>query len=309
MDKLSALTSFVQAIRLGSFSAAASDLGVSQPAVSQQVRALEEDIGTRLINRTTRRLSLTEAGERYYAYACDIVERIAEADRSVQSTDAQMSGRLTVSLPYGFAETVLADFLIAFKRSYPDIYFDVQLSDAIVDLQTERVDLAIRMGVIQDDKLIVKKLGDAQRCLVAAPAYLDTAGRPNEPADLKDKDFLLYPHMAEKGLLPLHGSCGRHISVPVKPVMVINNSATLRHAALGGLGICPALRWLAEPYLQSGELEIVLEDWMSDPHPVHAIYPSNRFIPLKVRRFVADLETYMTAKGAFSRTTTAVAAE
>ncbi|MTI42105.1 transcriptional regulator, LysR family [Roseibium hamelinense] len=299
MDKISALTSFVHAVKLGSFSAAAAHLGISQPAVSQQVRTLEETLGTRLITRTTRRLSMTEAGERYFAYACDILEQIAEADRSVQSAEAQMSGRLAVSLPVGFAETVLAEFVVGFKKAHPDIFLDIQLTDDFVDLQKERVDVAIRMGDIRDERLIVKKLGEAHRCFVASPDYLDRRGRPATPADLKHHDFLLYPRTAADGQLALQGTCGKRTSIPVSPVMVINNSATLRHAALSGLGISPAVSWLAKPHLDSGALEVILPDWMYPAHPIHAVYPSNRYIPLKVRRFVSDMTAFFNAAGAF----------
>lgn len=308
MDKLSALTSFVHAVQLGSFSAAASRLGVSQPAVSQQVRSLEDNLGTRLINRTTRRLSLTDAGERYFAYASDILEKLSEADRSVQSAEAQMSGRLTVSLPYAFTEPVLADFLTQFKATYPAIFFDVQLSDTMVDVQKDQIDVAIRMGHILDDRLIVKKLGDMQRCLIASPVYLDKTGRPQTIEDLKSHDFLLYPHIADAGYIELVSPFGKPTKVPVSPAMVINNSAALRRAAVAGLGISTAVTWLSEPHFNAGELELILEDWSFGVHPVHAVYPSYRFIPMKVRQFVSDLQAYMADQAAFVQTA-AVAAE
>ncbi|MTH97542.1 LysR family transcriptional regulator [Roseibium sp. RKSG952] len=299
MDKLTALTSFVQAAKLGSFSAAAGHLGVSQPAISQQVRTLEDHLGTRLLNRTTRRLSLTEAGERYLSYATDILEQIDEADRSIQSAEAQMRGRLSVSLPYAFAEPLLASFLINFKTSHPDIRLDVHLSDSFVDLQKERVDLAIRMGVIEDERQVVRKLGDMQRCLVASPSYLERMGRPKHPEDLTAHAFVLYPSMAESGRLVLSSPSGKQVRVPFNPVMLINNSAALRQAAMDGVGITLAVTWLAQPGISRGDLETVLDGWMHTPHPVHAVYPSNRFIPLKVRRFVDAYKTFMMENGAF----------
>ncbi|EEE45085.1 LysR family transcriptional regulator [Roseibium alexandrii] len=308
MDKLSALSSFVNAVRLGSFSAAATHLGVSQPAVSQQVRSLEDTLGTRLINRTTRRLSLTEAGERYFAYASDILEKLSEADRSVQSNEAQMSGRLTVSLPYAFTEPELAGFLTKFKAAYPNILFDVQLSDAMVDLQKERIDVAIRMGHLRDDRLIVKKLGDMKRCLVASPDYLNRRGRPETPENLKTHDFLLYPHIAEAGSIELVGPTGKAAKVAVSPTMVINNSAALRRAAIAGLGISTAVTWLSAPHFGTGELELILEDWSYGVHPIHAVYPSYRFIPMKVRQFVSDLQAHLDGQQAFADPTAHLAA-
>ncbi len=300
MDKLSALTSFVQAVTLGSFSAAAVRLGVSQPAISQQVRSLEDNLGTRLINRTTRRLSLTEAGERYFDYASDILEKLSEADRSVQSAEAQMSGRLTVSLPYAFTEPVLADFLTQFQINYPAIFFDVRLSDAMVDVQKDQIDVAIRMGNLLDENLVVKKLGSMQRCLAASPQYLDRFGRPETPEELAKLGFLLYPQIADAGYIDLVSPAGKTARVPVSPVMVINNSATLRRAARAGLGVSTALNWLSAPCLADNQLELVLEDWSYGAHQIHAVYPSHRFIPMKVRQFVSDLQDYLGKMGAFT---------
>lgn len=299
MDKLTVLAGFVQSVNLGSFSAAARHLGVSQPAISQQVRSLEEDLGTRLLNRTTRQLKLTEAGERYYAYARDILDRLAEADRSVQSEDAQMSGPLAVGLPLGFAETVLSDFLIRFKTAHPNILLNVSLSDLFVDVIQERLDVAIRMGEIKDDRLIVRQLGHARRCLVASPDYLDRRGRPQHPTELAEHDYLLYRNISTGDCVPFQGSAGENLSVRINPTMIVNNSSTLRQAALAGLGITLSNRWLIDPYLRSGDLELVLPEWQYPHHPVHAVYPSNRFIPLKVRRFVDSLNAFFEQEGAF----------
>eukprot|EP00903_Cladosiphon_okamuranus_P001495 g1493.t1 len=299
MDKLSALSSFVQSVNLGSFSAAAKHLGVSQPAVSQQIRSLEEELGTRLLNRTTRQLQLTEAGERYLTYARDVLERLAEADRSVQSEEAQMTGPLFVGLPLGFAETVLSDFLVGFKKTNPHILLDISLSDQFVDVIQERLDVAIRMGEIHDDRLIVRLLGHASRCLVASPDYLDRKGRPRHPAELPDHDYLLYKNITTGDRVPFLSTLGERLSIRINPTMIVNNSATLRRAALAGLGISLSNRWLIDPYLKSGELELVLPEWKYPDHPVHAVYPSNRFIPLKVRRFVDSLHSFFETEGAF----------
>ena len=301
MDKLSALSGFVQSVNLGSFSAAAKHLGVSQPAISQQVRGLEDQLGTRLLNRTTRQLQLTEAGERYYTYARDILERLVEADRSIQSNETQMSGPLSIGLPLGFAESVLSDFLIRFKKEHPCLLLDVSLSDQFVDVIQERLDVAIRMGEIRDERLIVRRLGVAQRCLVASPDYLDRKGRPRHPAELPEHEYLLYKNISTGDRVPFISTLGEKLSIKINPAMIVNNSSTLRQAALAGLGISIANRWLIEPYLASGDLELVLPDWQYPPHPIHAVYPSNRFIPIKVRRFVDRLQDYFKEMGALDR--------
>lgn len=302
MDKLSALSGFVQSVNLGSFSAAAKHLGVSQPAISQQIRGLEDQLGTRLLNRTTRQLQLTEAGERYYAYARDILERMVEADRSIQSDETQMSGPLSIGLPLGFAESVLSDFLIRFKKEHPCLLLDISLSDQFVDVIQERLDVAIRMGEIRDERLIVRRLGVAQRCLVASPEYLDRKGRPRHPAELPEHEYLLYKNISTGDRVPFISTLGEKLSIKINPAMIVNNSSTLRQAALAGLGISIANRWLIEPYLASGELELVLPEWQYPPHPIHAVYPSNRFIPIKVRRFVDRLQDYFKEMGALDKT-------
>ncbi|WP_434052196.1 MAG: LysR family transcriptional regulator [Roseibium sp.] len=301
MDKLSALSGFVQSVNLGSFSAAAKHLGVSQPAISQQIRGLEDQLGTRLLNRTTRQLQLTEAGERYYAYARDILERLIEADRSIQSDETQMSGPLSIGLPLGFAESVLSDFLIRFNKEHPCLLLDISLSDQFVDVIQERLDVAIRMGEIRDERLIVRRLGVAQRCLVASPDYLDRKGRPRHPAELPEHEYLLYKNISTGDRVPFISTLGEKLSIKINPAMIVNNSSTLRQAALAGLGISIANRWLIEPYLASGELELVLPEWQYPPHPIHAVYPSNRFIPIKVRRFVDRLQDYFKEMGALDK--------
>ncbi len=303
MDKLSALTSFVRAVELGSFSAAAAHLGVSQPAVSQQVRALEDSLGIRLINRTTRRLALTEAGEKYHTYATDIVDRLAEAERSVQSEDAQMSGTLSIGMPVGFSDATLGPFLIEFKKLYPRVVLNVSMSDAMVDIVKERLDVTIRAGEIRDESLIVRKLGMIERCLVASPDYLDRAGRPGEPADLTEKDYLLYAGIHTGTHVPLNGPNGEKISVPISPVITVNNPITLHDAALAGLGIGLAKRWQVQECFEYGTLEEVLPDWTYPSQPIHAVYPSNRYIPLKVKHFVDALADYLDQRGAFISTT------
>lgn len=293
MDKLVALKSFVQSVKFGSFSAAAKHMGISQPAISQQIRSLENELGNRLINRTTRQLNLTEAGERYLVHAQDILERLEEADRSIRSEDDQMTGLLSLGLPSGFSETLLSNFLLDFNTDYPGIVLDISLSDLYADVVQERLDVAIRMGDISDDRLIVRKLGTAQRCLVASPRYLDEKGRPQQPSDLCGHDYLLYKTISTGLQVPFVSPEGENLSVRIRPSMIVNNSAMLRRAALAGRGIVLANRWLIDPYLRSGELELVLPEWRYPPHPVYAVYPSNRFIPLKVRRFVDRLQAFL----------------
>ncbi|WP_292447424.1 LysR family transcriptional regulator [Mesorhizobium sp.] len=298
MDRLTELTSFIRASETGSFSAAARELGLSQPAISQQIRALEKRLGVRLFDRTTRYVSPTEAGRRYLERARDIVERLDEADRSVGCLESKMCGRLAVGAPASFGAGVLGNYLIEFKRAYPELILDVALTDSFVDVIAERLDVVIRMGTIDDDRLIVRKLGVMERRLAATPDYLDRRGRPRRPEDLSDHDYLHYAHITTRDIVPLTGPGGEKAEVRIRPTMRSNTSLLNHQALLSGLGIGLGHKVILDPLVAQERLEYVLPDWHYAPHHVHAVYPSNRFIPLKVRRFVDGLTEHLAAMGA-----------
>ncbi|MGQ9368617.1 LysR substrate-binding domain-containing protein [Azospirillum sp. ST 5-10] len=299
MDRLTTLASFVRVCETGSFSAAARELGRSQPSVSQQIRALEVRLGVRLFDRTTRRVSLTEAGVHYLEHARAVLERLDEADRTVGHLGRTMSGRLAVGAPINFGASVLATYLIEFKRANPDLLLDVALTDSFVDVMAERLDVVIRLGAVADDRLVVRKLGAIERCLAAAPAYLDRRGRPRHPGDLVDHDYLLHAQLIAGERVPLLGRNGEAVEVPSRPTFRSGNALLIQEAMLAGLGIGLVHGLILEPLVAEGRLERVLPEWRYEPHPVHAVYPSNRYIPLKVRRFVDGLDRHLRALGAF----------
>jgi DNA-binding transcriptional LysR family regulator len=302
MDRLTALASFVRICELGSFSAAAQDFGLSQPSISQQIRGLEAHLGVRLFNRTTRHVTLTDAGANYLDRARDILERLDEADRMVGGLDQAMAGRLAISAPVGLGSTVLANFFMEFKQIYPDLVLDISLSDSFVDVLAERFDVAIRLGTISDDRLIVRRLGMVERCLAAAPDYLARKGKPQHPSDLTEHAYIIHSQQVAGATLPLTGPNGECVEVPVRPTFRTDNALLMREALVAGLGIGLMHRKLFDPLLADQRLEYVLPEWRYAPHQVHAVYPSNRYIPLKVRRFVDGLATYLQAIGAFAYT-------
>jgi DNA-binding transcriptional LysR family regulator len=302
MDRLTALASFVRICELGSFSAAAQDVGLSQPSISQQIRGLEAHLGVRLFNRTTRHVTLTDAGANYLERARDILERLEEADRVVTGLDRAMSGRLAISAPVGLGSTVLAKYFMEFKQTYPDLVLDISLSDSFVDVVAERLDVAIRLGTISDDRLIVRRLGMIERCLAAAPDYLARKGKLQHPSDLTDHEYIIHSQQVDGGTLPLVGPEGERVDVPVRPTFRTDNALLMREALVAGLGIGLMHRKLFDPLLVDQRLEYVLPGWSYAPHQIHAVYPSNRYIPLKVRRFVDGLGTYLQDIGAFACT-------
>ena len=293
MDRLSALESFVRVGELGSFSAAARDLGLTQPAVSQQIKGLERHLGVRLFDRTTRKLFLTEAGSRYLDYVRDLLERLQAADRLVGGDQSEMSGRLVISAPVGFGADVLSDYLIAFKRDYPEIILDLSLSDRFVDVIEERFDLAIRIGNLNDDRLIVRKLGEIGRGLAATPEYLDRRGRPETPEDLAAHAYLLLAHVVTGDHVILEGKDGSVRTVKVVPTLRSDSRTMIHDALIAGLGIGLIHMPFLAPMIEKGTVEPVLPGWCYPRQDVHVVYPSNRFVPPKVRLFVKGLIAYL----------------
>lgn len=298
MDRLTALSSFVRVCETGSFSAAARDLGISQPAVSQRIRELERRLGVRLFERTTRRVVPTAAGQRYLDHARAVLERLDEADHEVGSSNTALCGRLAVGAPVGFGTTLLAAYLVDFKRTHPGVFLDVTLADRFVDLVAEGLDVAIRMGTLTDTRLVVRRIGRIDRCLAAAPTYLDRRGRPGHPRDLAEHDYLLHAQIANGEILRLVDDAGTWVETAPRPVMRSDNSALVSEGILAGLGIGLVHTMLLDPLFADGRLERVLPGWRHEPHQVQAVYPSNRFVPLKVRAFVDGLALHFRKLGA-----------
>ncbi len=300
MDKLTNLISFTKVVEFGSISAAARSLNLTQPAVSQHLRNLEKDLGVRLLNRTTRNLVLTEAGEIYYNQIGDILERLTDADKSVREVDQHMSGTLRVSMPVGFIQEMFSDFFVSFKKQYPNLSLDLDLRDEFVDVVNSKLDAAVRLGPIADERLVVRKLGVSKRGLAASPEYLDQRGRPERPEDLVHHDFLLFSRLVSHDIISLTHRDGHKVNAQITPTMRINNAAFVRTLMLSGLGIGLNQLWLIKPLVAKGELEYVLPEWTYEPHDIHIVYPSNRYIPAKVRRFVDALSDYLKDLGVFS---------
>lgn len=286
MDHFTAISYFVRVAESGSFSDAAQDLGRSQSAVSQQVRMLEAHLGVRLIDRTTRRFALTEAGVRYLSDVKLVLEALAEADASAGERENAMSGKLMISAPVNFGTRLLGAFLFEFVQAYPDVRLDISLSDRFVDVAAEGFDLAIRLGPISDSNLIARNIGTIERCLAATPAYLDKVGRPTSPKELANMAYVAHSSIRGGETFTLIHTDGSRQAVTVNPVLRSDNSHMLSEAVSAGIGIGLIHKVLLPPMIESGTLERVLPDWHYEPQTVHAVYPSNRYIPRRSRVFV-----------------------
>lgn len=289
MDRLAGLEVFVQVATTGSFSEAARRLGSSKSAVSKQIAGLEQRLGARLFNRTTRRLSLTAAGALLQERASLILGEFDELEQALTSAQLKPSGVLRVNVPVSFGILHIAPAIPGFLAQHPDIEIDLTLNDRFVDLVNEGYDLAVRVGELKDSTLMARPLAAVRLIVCAAPAYLARHGTPRAPADLSAHDCLCYsyqPYQQEWRFTAPDGAVHR---VPVRGSLRANNGDVLLTAARQGCGIVLTPDFMAAPALASGELVPLLEDYRSRELAVHAVYPFTRHVPARVRAFIDHL--------------------
>ncbi len=282
MDRFGDLDVFARVVTSGSMSAAARDLNISPAVISKRVRRLEERLGVRLLQRTTRQLALTEAGQGFYERVISILASIEEAEGFVASGAAQARGLLKVSAPTSFGRMHIAPHLKPFLDANPLVTVDLTLSDAFVDLVGEGFDLAIRIAELPDSSLVARRLAPNHRVLCATPGYLKEHGVPQGLVDL------------ERHRLVAHNTDHWRLEGPDGPASVrlagplhTNSSEVVREALLSGIGIALRSTWDIGPELKSGALVRVLPDWTGGRRvAVHAVYPSRRHLEQKVRSFV-----------------------
>lgn len=288
---LNEIVVFARVVQTGSFTAAAAALGMPKSSVSRKVSELEERLKSRLLQRTTRTLSLTDVGRTYYEYCLRIVAEIEEAERAVSQLQDTPRGPLRVTAPLNFAflGPIVADFL----KRYPEVQLDLVCTDRVVDLVEERFDVGIRAGALADSTLIARNLGQAPRFLVASPAYLKKHGRPKAPEDLARHDCLLFGAGRERALMRLEAD-GRALELEVPVKLVVNDTDMLHAAAVAGLGVAlvPIFRCTSD--LKQKRLERVLPAWKAPLTPIHAVYPSTRHLSPKVKTFVDHVQAAMT---------------
>ena len=286
MDRLSALEAFARVAETGSFSAAARALNLSKSLISRQVSGLEAELGARLIARTTRSLTLTEAGRNYYEQVVQILSQIEEADLSVSQLQATPRGKLRVNAPMSFSLLRLAPALPDFLALYPEIDVDIAMNDRRVDLMEEGFDLAIRIGRLADSSLVARKLASVRRIICGSPDYLAEQGTPQTPADLRRHACLCYSNADTVDEWRFTDSDGKPISVEVKGRVRANNGDLLRLAALRGLGLVDLPDFLVAGDIASGALVPVLDPFVQQAGGVYAVYPHARYLPPKIRVFI-----------------------
>ena len=287
MDRVTSMTAFATVVNSGSFAAAAHRLNMSPAMVTNHVRSLEERLGARLLNRTTRKLSLTEAGKSYFDQCALILAQIEAADSSISELQAVPRGTLHLNAANVLSHSV-APLIGAFSAAYPEITIDLTVTDRMVDMIEDGIDLAIRFNQPPDSSLIVRRLGQFRVILCAAPGYLAQHGTPNQPGDLSRHNCLAYAYRGFDRLAhewPLTGPGGQ-VTVPVTGNLQTNNLETMLSAAYEGRGIAMVTSCSAAGALSSGRLVQVLPEWHSGEFPIIALYPHRQYIPAKVRSFL-----------------------
>ena len=290
MDKLSAIQTFVRVTETGSFSAVARELGTSQSSVSKSVAALEKYLGAQLLNRTTRSISLTEEGERYFEEVRRLVAEIHDVESALKKGKHQLSGNLRVAASVGYGRMVLMPYINEFLAQHPDVKIDLNLNDGFIDIVEQGIDVAIRIGDLPDSSLLAKRIGTTQRALMASKSYLKkvskTIGMPKIPADIEHHRCIVYTGIQSRNIWEFHSKDGSSIKVRVDGNFQSNSSEAIRAAGLSGMGLCYSPIWLFDEELKSGEIIIPLKDWPMNSLPIHAVYPLQRKNSPKVKSLV-----------------------
>ena len=286
MDTLGDMTAFVRVVEARTFTAAAQRLGWSKSVVSRRLAELEERLGARLLNRSTRRLSLTEAGRAYYDRCVRILADIEETEASVASLHAEPRGQLSINAPMSFGMLHLPSAIAEFMASYPEGGVDLVLNDRFVDLIDEGYDLALRIGTLADSALYARKLAACRRVLAASPDYLARHGEPRHPGDLAHHECLVYSMNSNADIWRLTGPDGQQINARIAGRLSANNGDVLRDVAVAGRGIVLSPTFLICDQLADGSLVPVLTSYGPGDIPLHAVYPHNRHLSAKVRAFV-----------------------
>ncbi len=287
MENTSEMAVFVRVVEAGNFSASARELRLTPSAVSKLIGRLEERLGARLLNRTTRRVSLTEEGRTFYQRCTPILAAIDEAERAVTELHGVPRGLLKVNSSTAFGQYHIEPLIPDFLARYPDLRIQLTLSESFVNLVEEEVDVAIRIiAQLPDSSLIARKLGSARRMVVASPAYLERHGVPRTPGDLKDHNCLRLSTATHFNQWEFKGPDGPR-RIEIGGNFEVNNATGLHNAALVGLGLIRAADFIVAADVQSGRLVAVLADYETHTETnIYAVYPHNRHLSPKVRAFV-----------------------
>lgn len=296
MDRLRAMELFARVVEAGSLSAAARDLGLGQPAVSKTIAGLEARLGVRLLARTTRRLALTEAGQAFYARAQRALAEAEEAEHAARQLAGGLEGRLRVCAPVTFGRLHIAPRLPEFLAAHPRLRVDFVMDDRDIDLLSDNIDVAVRLGAISDTSLVARRLASGERVVVATPAYLARAGVPGHPAELAEHEAVIYAQAAGGDEWRFRRG-DEEVGVNVPSRLRFSAAEGVREGVLAHAGLAIVSRWMMAAELASGAVVAVLPEWRLPPIELSVVYPAGRMAGTKARTFTAWLEGFLPALG------------
>lgn len=282
---------FRRVAEAGSFSAVARESEISQSSVSKSIAALEKRLDTKLLNRSTRSLNLTEAGSEYYHYCVRILNDFQEAEASIGKGKILPTGTLRLSSTTPFGKLFIIPFLNDYLAKFPDINIDYLMEDRNIDIVKEGIDLAIHVGPLADSSLIASKIGTCRRFVVASPDYLLKNGFPKTPVDLQSHNCLVYSLQKTPYEWFFNSAQFGDESVRITSRFKANSNEATVEAALAGIGIATACDWHVRDYINKGQLTVLLKKYELSPYDINAIYPERRFVPQKVKQLIDHLKT------------------
>lgn len=292
MHRFQELQAFVAVVETGSFTAAAERLDTAKSGVSRRVSALEERLGVQLVRRTTRKLNLTDTGQSFYEHSARILADLDEAESAVLQQHGELRGTLRVALPLSFALRHMSEPVAQFSRRHPRVNFEFDLNDRRVDLLQEGMDLALRIGRLQDSTLIARRLFEVRAIVCASPAYLEQYGVPQAPADLVSHRCLVYSNVPDPGRWTYRDATSAQHAIEVNATMMASSGDFLREVAVNGQGIVLQPTFIAGDKIRSGELVRILADYEWPIAPAYAVYPPTRHLSYRVREFIDFLAEY-----------------
>lgn len=286
MDRLSAMNLYCQIIETGQLSLAADHLNLSKGAVSKQLAKLEAHLGGRLLNRTTRQLTPTEAGIAFYERTKLILESVEEAECVVSGLTAEPRGTLKINAPMSFGIQYMGKLLAKYQQEYPKVIIDISLSDRQIDLVEEGYDLALRIATLKDSSLIARRLAACHIVMCASPDYLHQYGEPQTPNDLKNHQCIRYAYSDSMKYWVLENREGKKKQVMINSPLSSNNGNLICDAMVHGMGIAPLPTFIVGNAIRKGEAKIILDDWRPQTEDMSLLYPSSKHLSAKVRAFV-----------------------
>ncbi len=289
MDQLLALRMFVRIADCGSFSKAADAMNIPRPTATKLIQDLEQHVGAKLLQRTTRRLHITPEGAAYHERATRLLDDLRQMDENAAGAQTRLRGRIRVDVGSVFASLVLIPALPGFQATHPELQIDLGVSDRPLDMVGEGVDCVVRGGKLGDTSLIARRIADLDWVTCASPQYLERCGTPRHPSDLLSADHAVVQYFSSLSgkADPMQFHQGdQHLTTHENPAIGVNESLAHLNALVAGLGVGQTFKSMAAPHLHNGSLRTVLDDWTRPPLTLHVLYPSRSHLSMKVRLFV-----------------------